>query len=123
MKKGLSASEEELMNHLWQLEKAFMKDLLEAYPEPKPATTTLATMLKRMAKKQFVGYTLFGNSRQYYPLVTKEAYFSKQLNGLVQNFFNNSPSQFVSFFTNTSNLSKKELESLRSLINNKLDQQ
>ena len=67
----LSNSEEQLMEHLWKLKKAFMKDLLESFPEPKPATTTVATLLKRMIDKQFVAYKEFGNSREYYPLVRK----------------------------------------------------
>ncbi|MDX1327728.1 MAG: BlaI/MecI/CopY family transcriptional regulator [Arenibacter sp.] len=116
----LSKSEEELMNHLWQLKKAFMKDLLEAYPEPKPATTTVATLLKRMTDKGFVGYKLLGNARQYFPLVEKKEYFSKYLNGLIKKFFDNSASQFASFFTQETNLSKEELEELRSLIDTKL---
>ena len=53
----LSNTEEQLMEHLWKLEKAFMKDLLEVYPEPKPATTTIATLLKRMTDKKFIAYT------------------------------------------------------------------
>ena len=73
----LTKTEEDLMNHLWVLEKAFMKDLLDAYPYPKPATTTIATLLKRMTDKGFVGYNLYGNSREYYPLVKKKDYFSK----------------------------------------------
>ncbi|MCM4167070.1 Methicillin resistance regulatory protein MecI [Arenibacter antarcticus] len=116
----LSKSEEELMNHLWKLDKAFMKDLLEAYPEPKPATTTVATLLKRMTDKGFVGYNLLGNAREYFPLVKKKDYFSKHLNGLIKNFFNNSASQFASFFTQETDLSKSELEELRNLIDTEL---
>jgi predicted transcriptional regulator len=116
----LSKSEEELMNHLWQLEKAFMKDLLEAYPDPRPATTTVATLLKRMADKGFVGYVLYGNSREYFPLVKKTDYFAKQVNGLIKNFFNDSATQFASFFTKETDLSKKELEELRALIDHQL---
>jgi predicted transcriptional regulator len=63
----LSETEEKL-EYLWQKEKAFMKDLLEAYPDPKPATTTVATLLKRMIDKGFVAYREYGNSREYYPL-------------------------------------------------------
>src|SRR6187402_3535351 len=112
----LSNSEEQLMEHLWKLEKAFMKDLLEAYPDPKPATTTVATLLKRMFDKKFVAYTEFGNSRQYYPLVKKTDYFSKHVNGLISNFFNNSASQFASFFTTETDLTKNELEELQKII-------
>ncbi len=116
----LSKSEEELMNHLWQLKKGFMKDLLQAYPEPKPATTTVATLLKRMTDKGFIGYKLLGNAREYFPLVEKKDYFSKHLNGLIKKFFDNSASQFASFFTQETNLSKEELEDLRALIDTKL---
>ena len=72
----LTQAEEQLMNHLWKLEKAFMKDLLNSYPEPKPATTTVVTLLKRMIDKGFVAYTLYGKSREYYPLVKKTSYFA-----------------------------------------------
>lgn len=64
---SLTKSEEELMQHLWKIEKAFMKDLLECYPEPKPATTTVATLLKRMQEKGYIEYKQLGRSRQYYP--------------------------------------------------------
>jgi len=116
----LSNSEEQLMQHLWKLEKAFMKDLLEAYPEPKPATTTVATLLKRMIDKKFVAYSEFGNSREYFPLVKKTDYFSKHVNGLIKNFFNNSASQFASFFTTETDLTQKELEELQKIIDNEL---
>ena len=117
----LSKTEEDLMNHLWKLERAFMKDLLEVYPEPKPANTTVATLLKRMADKGFINYKSYGNSREYYPLVKKEDYFSKHVNGLIKNFFNNSSSQFASFFTKETNLTKEELEDLRTIIDQELE--
>ena len=116
----LTNSEEQLMEHLWKLEKAFMKDLLEAFAVPKPATTTVATLLKRMIDKKFVAYNEFGNSREYFPLVKKEAYFSKHVNGLIKNFFNDSASQFASFFTTSTNLSQKELEELKKIIDMEL---
>ena len=114
----LSKTEEQLMQHLWKLEKAFMKDLLDAYPEPKPATTTIATLLKRMIGKGFVNYKTFGKSREYYPLVKKEDYFSKHVNGIIKTFFNNSASQFASFFTRKTDLTKSELEALKAIIDN-----
>ena len=116
----LSKTEEDLMNYLWKLEKAFMKDLLDAYPEPKPATTTVATLLKRMTDKGFISYNLFGKSREYYPLVKKKDYFSKHVNGLIKNFFNDSASQFASFFTKETNLTKEELEDLKTLIDREI---
>ena len=117
---SLSKSEEELMNIIWKQQKAFMKDLLDAYPDPKPATTTVATLLKRMIDKGYVAYKSFGRSREYYPLVKKQDYFSKHVKGLIKNFFEDSPSQFASFFTKETNLSKEELESLRTLIDDQI---
>ena len=116
----LSKSEEELMNLLWRQKKAFMTDLLEAYDDPKPATTTVATLLKRMADKGFVAYTSYGRSREYYPLVKKKDYFAKHVNGLIKNFFNDSASQFASFFTKETDLSKEELEQLKQLIDEQI---
>lgn len=116
----LSKTEEELMNHLWKLEKGFMKDLLDAYSNPKPATTTIATLLKRMTDKGFINYKLYGKSREYYPLVKKKDYFSKHVNGLIKNFFNDSASQFASFFTKETNLTKEELEDLKSIIDQEI---
>lgn len=116
----LSKSEEELMNLLWKQKRALMKDLLDAYPEPRPATTTVATLLKRMTDKGFIAYNSLGRSREYYPLVKKKDYFSKHVNGLIKNFFNDSPGQFASFFTQETNLTKAELEDLKKLIDNEL---
>ena len=118
----LTETEETLMGYLWQLEKAFMKDLLDAYPEPKPAPTTVATLLRRMIDKNFVAYTEYGNSRQYYPLVSKHDYFATHLDGLITNFFDNSSAQFASFFTQTSNLTKAELEDLQKIIEDQIKQ-
>jgi len=116
----LSKAEEQLMKYLWKLEKAFMKDLLDAFPEPKPATTTVATLLKRMTDKGFIDYTLYGKSREYYPLVKKTDYFSKHVNGLIKNFFNDSASQFASFFTSETDLSTSELEELKKIVDREL---
>lgn len=117
---SLSKSEEQLMQILWNQEKAFMKDLIDSYPDPKPAPTTVATLLKRMQDKNFVDYEQLGRSRQYYALVKKKDYFSKQMNGLIRTFFNDSASQFASFFTRESNLSKEELEDLKKLIDKEI---
>jgi predicted transcriptional regulator len=116
----LSKTEEQLMQHLWQLKKAFMKDLLDIYPEPKPATTTVATLLKRMIGKGFVDYKTYGKSREYFPLVKKEDYFSKHVNGLIKTFFNDSASQFASFFTRKTDLTKEELEQLKTIIDKEI---
>ena len=116
----LSNAEEQLMQVLWKQRKAFMKDLIDGYKDPKPATTTIATLLKRMQDKNFVGYKQLGRSREYFPLVKKKDYFSRHVNGLIKNFFNDSASQFASFFTKETNLTKEELEDLKALIDNEI---
>ena len=112
----LSKTEEQLMEIIWSHGKAFMKELIDGSPDPKPATTTLATMLKRMQDKGFVGYTLYGNSREYYPLVKKDDYFAKHMSGIIRNYFGNSSLQFASFFTTKSNMTTAELEDLKKII-------
>jgi predicted transcriptional regulator len=119
----LSKTEEQLMQYLWKRKKAFLKELLEDFPEPKPATTTVATLLKRISDKGFIDYNLFGKSREYFPIVKKTDYFSKHVNGLIKNFFNDSASQFASFFTKETNLSNEELEDLKKIIDNQIKQQ
>jgi BlaI family penicillinase repressor len=116
----LTASEEQLMELIWERETVFLKDIIDSFPDPKPATTTIATLLKRMQNKGFVAYKLMGNSRQYYPLVKKSAYFSKHVNGLIKNFFGSSAMQFASFFTTETDLSASELEDLKKIIDNEL---
>jgi len=116
----LTKAEEQLMQFLWEKRKAFTKDLLEAYPEPKPASTTVITLLKRMQEKGFVGFKEYGKSREYYPLIEKEKYFSQQVGEMIKGFFNDSALQFASFFTEKTNMSEKELEELRKIIDNQL---
>ncbi len=117
---SLSKKEEELMEIIWNEGKPFMKDIIDAYPEPKPATTTVATLLKRIQEKGFVDYEIFGNSRRYFPLIKKEDYFSRQMKGLIKNFFGNSPLQFASFFTSSADLSEKELEDLKKIVDSEI---
>lgn len=113
---SLSKAEEQLMEYIWTNEKMFMKDIIDSYPEPKPAATTIATLLKRMQDKGFVGYNLFGNSREYYAIVKKDDYFSDHVSDLIKDFFGNSALQFASFFTRASNLSANELEDLKKIV-------
>ena len=108
------------MELIWQHEKVFLKDLVDGYPDPKPASTTIATLLKRMQDKGFVGYTLYGNSREYHPLVKKADYFSKHIRGMIKDYFGDSALQFASFFTTTSNLTADELEDLKKIVNQEI---
>ena len=116
----LSKSEEQLMEYIWQAGKAFMKDLIDAFPEPKPANTTIATLLKRMTDKGVISYTQYGNSREYYPLVEKSEYFSKHVNSIIKNYFDDSVLQFASFFTRETNLTKEQLEELKKIVDKEI---
>jgi len=116
----LTNAEEQIMKLLWKLDKAFIRDLLNEIPDPKPAPTTVLTLLKRMIDKGFVSYTLYGNSREYYPLIKKTDYFSDHFNGLIKDFFNNSTAQFASFFTNETDMNQEELKELRDLVDKKI---
>ena len=117
----LSKAEEQLMEIIWTNKELFLKDIIEQYPDPKPANTTVATFLKRLQDKGVVGYKLFGKSRQYYPLIKKEKYFSNTMSGIVENYFNNSALQFASFFTRTGKLTDEELKDLKKLIDLELE--
>lgn len=91
----LSNSEQELMSILWKLRKAFLRDLIETYPDPKPAATTVATYLKRLQNKNLVSYKTYGNSREYFPLITKESYVLIEVQKLVSLFYDESILQFL----------------------------
>jgi len=117
----LTKAEEQIMKLLWKLDKAFIRDLLNEFPNPKPAPTTVITLLKRMIDKGFVNYRQCGNSREYYAVVKKTDYFSDHLNGIIQDFFNNSTAQFASFFTNETDMSPDELKELRDIVDKKID--
>jgi BlaI family transcriptional regulator, penicillinase repressor len=116
----LTNAEEQVMKLLWKLDKAFIRDLLNEFPDPKPATTTVLTLLKRMIDKGFVSYRQYGNSREYFPLIKKADYFSDHINGIIKDFFNNSTAQFASFFTNETDMNPEELKELRDIVDKKI---
>lgn len=117
---ALSKSEEKLMQYLWKQEQAFLNELLDMYSQPKPAKSTVATLLKRMQNKEYVGYTKQGRAREYYPLVSKSEYFGNKFSKLVSNFFDNSATQFASFFASETDLSTSELEELKGIIEDEI---
>jgi BlaI family transcriptional regulator, penicillinase repressor len=116
----LTNAEVQIMKLLWRLDKAFIRDLLNEFPDPKPAQTTVLTLLKRMIDKGFVNFMLYGNSREYYPLIKKTDYFSDHINVLIKDFFNDSTAQFASFFTNETEMNHQELKELRDLVDKKI---
>lgn len=109
------------MELIWSNQPLFMKDLLEVHPEPKPASSTVATLLKRMQQKGYVGFKLFGNSRQYHALIEKPDYFSGQVKTIIKDFFSDSPLQFASFFTKKTDLTTSELEEIKKLVESEIE--
>jgi predicted transcriptional regulator len=110
--KELTKAEEQIMHILWKLEKAWVKDIIEVMPEPKPAYNTVSTIVRILEAKGFVGHQAFGKTHQYFPLVSKSEYTQFSLNNLVSSYFNGSFQNLVSFFTNKSNMDVQDIDQL-----------
>lgn len=110
--KQLTKAEEQVMQALWGFEKAFLRDLVDAMPVPKPHQNTVATLLKILVDKGFVGITVLGRQHQYEPLISKEAYFKATMKGLVKGYFGGSVLSALSFMVKEANVSVQDLEAL-----------
>lgn len=119
--KTLSKTELEIMEYIWRLEKCFLNDLISILPKPKPAKSTLATLLKRMQNKNFVGYTTYGNSRQYFARISKEDYFAKTFKSIVSIHFQDSYKDFGLFLAENANLNVRELVELKSALESEIE--
>lgn len=114
--KVLTKAEEQIMQVIWNLDKAFLRDIIEEIAEPKPHQNTIATILKILVEKEFVGVHVFGRMHQYYPLVSKENYSESTMKNLVKGYFEGSFSNAVSFMVKENNLSVEDLELLLSQL-------
>lgn len=112
MSRTLTKAEEQVMHCLWELDKAFLKDILELFPEPKPHTNTVSTILKILMEKEFVGYKVHGRQHEYFPLISKESYSGKSIKSLVTNYFEGSYKNAVSFLIEKNEMSVEDLELL-----------
>ena len=110
--KPLTKAEEQIMQTIWKLESAFLKDIIDAQPEPKPHSNTIATIAKILVDKGFVGVNQIGRVHQYFPIVTKEEYSSSTIRNLVEGYFEGSFADAVSFMVKQKDISVKELELL-----------
>lgn len=110
--KTLTKAEEQVMHIVWKLKEGFIRDIMEALPPPKPHQNTVATILKILVEKEFVGIKVFGRQHQYYPLITKEAYSKASMKSLVKSYFGGSFSEAVSFMVKENNISLEDLETL-----------
>ena len=114
--KTLTKAEEQVMQALWQIGEGFIRDIMEVLPLPKPHQNTIATLLKILGEKEFVGTKVFGRQHQYYPLVSKAAYSKATMKNVVKSYFGGSFSQAVSFMVKEDSISVEELETLLKQI-------
>lgn len=121
--KELTKAEEQIMQVLWKIKKGFVKDILEKLPEPKPAYNTVSTIVRILEKKGFVGYTAFGKTHEYHPLIDKKEYTRTFMRNFVGGYFSNSYKQMVSFFAQEENLSLSEMEELKKMIEEEIQKQ
>ena len=114
--KELTKAEEQVMQLLWRIEKGFVKDVMELFPEPKPAYNTVSTIIRILEKKEFVGHKAFGKTHQYFPTVAKETYSKQTANRLVDNYFDGSFKNLVSFFVKDNEMTVKQMDELMKVI-------
>ncbi|RPH29170.1 MAG: BlaI/MecI/CopY family transcriptional regulator [Bacteroidales bacterium] len=117
--KELTKAEEQVMQYLWALKKGFLKDIVDQFPEPKPAYTTVSTVIRVMVRKGFIGYNSYGKIHEYFPLISKSDYFQNHVKSLINNYFNGSTPQFASFFANEQ-MNLSELEEIQKMIEEKI---
>ena len=115
--RSLTRAEAEIMKILWQLEKAFIKDILARMPDPKPAYNTVSTFIRILEKKNVIDHVTYGNTHQYFPLITEQEYKRHEIQQLMVNYFDNSVENLVSFFVNDNNLKTKDFDEIMKFIN------
>lgn len=114
--KELTKAEEQVMQHLWELKRAFVKDILAAMPEPKPAYNTVSTVVRILEDKGFVAHTAYGKTHEYYPLITKAEYTRYRAGSLLTNYFDGSAKALVSFFLKDRKLDIADLDEILKQI-------
>lgn len=112
----LTKKEEEVMKILWKLEKAFVKDIVAEYPDPKPHYNTISSLVRILQDKSIVGFKQYGNTYEYFPLLTKEEYRKVFIKEIINDYFDNSFSRVVASFIEDENLSPDEIEEIMKLI-------
>ena len=118
--KELTRAEDEIMQILWQIQKGFVKDIIDRMPEPKPAYNTVSTIVRILVKKGFVAYNTYGKSHEYYPSIPKSEYSKAYLNNFMGRYFSGSFKNMVSFFAKAENLSTTDVEELMKHVKKEL---
>jgi len=116
--KELTKAEEEVMQILWRLKKAFIKEILEKFDEPRPAYSTVSTIIRILQNKGFVNYRAYGRTYQYFTVISKDDYRKVQMSSYVRNYFSNSYQKMVSFFAREDSITVKDMEEIMEMMKN-----
>ncbi len=116
--KELTKAEDQVMQILWQIEKGFVKDIIEQMPNPKPAYNTVSTIVRILENKGFVDHTSFGKTHEYFPIISKDKYSKFYLNNMLKGYFNGSFQNLVSFFAKDNKLDVQDLDALVQQLEN-----
>ncbi|WP_293939589.1 BlaI/MecI/CopY family transcriptional regulator [Sphingobacterium sp. UBA5996] len=114
--KELTKAEEQIMKELWEMERGFVKEIIDRLPKPKPAYNTVSTIVRILETKGFVTHESFGKSHQYSPKISKEEYKKGLTGKLLTNYFDNSPKSMLSYFLEENRLDVRELDEILSII-------
>ena len=113
----LTKVEERIMQQLWSLKKAFVKDIIEQLPEdPKPPYNTISSVIRILVAKGYVKFKAYGKTYEYSPAISKAEYRKARLKKIMSNYFGNSPATLVSHIVKEESLSKEEMQQLKDLI-------
>lgn len=112
----LAKREEQIMQACWHLGKAFIKEIIAELPDPKPHYNSVATMVRILEDKGFLGHETFGNTFRYYPVITKEQYQNHAFDDIVRQYFNNSYPRMLAYFAREQKISSEELKEILELI-------
>ena len=114
----LTKAEERIMQVLWKLQKAFVKDIIdELEEEPKPPYNTISSIVRLLEKKGYVNYKAYGKTYEYFPAITKDEYAKTTFSKLFSGYFDNSPTSLLSFMVKEEKLSEKDIEEIKKIIN------
>jgi BlaI family penicillinase repressor len=113
---SLTKAEERIMKILWKIEKGFINDILKHFPDPKPPYNSVSTIVRVLVKKEIVSFKKYGNTYEYFPLVSKEDYRKSQMGSLIKDYYNNSLKQVVNFFSENKNLDIDEVNEVMKML-------
>ncbi len=115
--KDLTKAEEQIMQVVWQIERGFVKDVMDLLPEPKPAYNTVSTIIRILEVKGFIAHETFGKAHKYYPIVSKEDYKRHATEKLLGGYFENSVESMFSFFVREEKLDVGDVDEILKMIN------